>query len=126
MEKEYMKRSKINCYVTIFDRIITSTPPTILCRYDLLIHEFDIAMANVSIRLAQDLMIDIEINNVSVRRTRRRYATYTDKQHYGISSYMLSRKWDIGLDKANCNLQSTTQYNVRSALNPLTRRYITY
>ena len=126
MEEEYMKRSKMHCYVTIVDSIITSTPPTILCRYDLVIHDFDIAMANFSIRLAQDLMVDIVINNVRVRRTRRRYATYTYKQHCGISSYMLSRKWDIGLDKAKCNLQSTTQYNVRSALNPLTRRYITY
>ena len=108
MEEEYMKRSKIHCYVTIVEIIITSAPPTIQCRYDLLIHEFDIKMANVSIRLAQDLMVDILINNVSVRRTRSGYATYTYKQHYGISSDMLARKWGIGLDKANFNLQSTT------------------
>ena len=108
MEEEYMKRSKIHCYINIVESIITSAPPTIQCRYDLLIHEFDIKMANVSIRLAQDLMVDILINNVSVRRTRSGYATYTDKQHYGISSDMLARKWGIGLDKANFNLQSTT------------------
>ena len=91
----------------------------------MVIHEFDIAMANVSIRLAQDLMVDILINNVSVRRTRSGYATYTDKQHYGISSDMLARKWGIGLDKEKRTLQSTTQYHAISYLKPLTRRHRT-
>ena len=71
-------------------------------------------------------MVDRLIINFRVRRTRSGYATYTDKQHHGISTDMLARKWGIGLYKANLNLQSTTQDNVIAALDPLAWRYITY
>ena len=64
-------------------------------------------------------MVDILISNVRVRRTRSGYATYTDKQHRRISDDALERKWGIGIDKAKITIQSTTQDNVRSALNPL-------
>ena len=53
------------------------------------------------------------------------YATYTDKRHHWISADTLERKWGIGLDKAKNNLRYITQYNVRSSLKPLTRRYST-
>ena len=46
------------------------TPPTIYCVYDSVIHEFDIAMANVSIGLAQDLMLDRLISKVRFKITR--------------------------------------------------------
>ena len=65
-------------------------------------------------------MVYILINKVRVRRTRSGFATYTDKQHHGISTDLLAIKWGIGLDKAKQTLQSTTQDNVRSALKPLT------
>ena len=62
------------------------------------------------------------IIKVSSKRTRSEFATYTYKQHHGISADILARKWGIGLDKAKRTLQSTTQDNVRSSLKPLTQR----
>jgi len=38
---------------------------------------------------------------------------------------LLSIKWGIGREKAKTTIKNTTQYNVRSALLPLTRRYRT-
>ena len=80
-------------------------------------------MENVSIGLAQDLMVDRLISNVRVKRTRSLFATHTYKQQHGISADILARKWGIVIDKAKQTLQSTTQDNVRSALKQLTRRY---
>ena len=66
------------------------------------------------------------ISKFRVNRTRSVFTIYTDKQHHGISADLLERKWVIVLDKKNWTLQSTTQYNVRSALKPLTRQYRKY
>ena len=46
-----------------------SAPPNIQCGYDSGIHKFYIAMENVSIGLAYDLIIDRLLMNVRVRRT---------------------------------------------------------
>ena len=43
-------------------------------------------MANVYIRLAHYLMVDILISKVRFKRTRSGFATYTDKKHHGISA----------------------------------------
>ena len=80
-------------------------------------------MANVSIGLAQDLMVERLISKVKFKITRNGFATYIDNRHNGISVDLLARKWVIGLDLANRTLQSKNQDNVRSALKPLTRRY---
>ena len=66
----------------------------------MVIHEFDIAMANVSIGMAQDLMVDRLISKVRAKRTRSGFANYIDKQHHGISADLLARKWGVVLDKA--------------------------
>ena len=100
--------------------------PTIQCRYDLGIHEFDRAMSKFSIGLAQYLMMDIWIIKVRVNITRSGFANYIDKQHHEISADILARKWGIGLDKANQTLQSTTRDNVRSSMKPLKWRYRPY
>ena len=65
-------------------------------------------MANFSIGLAQDLMVDRFIRKVRVKRKRLGFTTYTGKQHHGISDDILERKWGIGLDKSKQTLQSTT------------------
>ena len=83
-------------------------------------------MANVSIGLAQYLMVDRLIRKVRIKRTRSGFSTYTDKRHHGVSADILERKLRVRLDKAKWTLQSTTQDNVRLALKPLTRRYRTY
>ena len=70
-------------------------------------------------------MVDRLIRKVRVNITRCGFTTYTYKQHYGISAHILARKWGIRLEKAKRSLPSPTQDNVRSDLNPLTRRYIT-
>ena len=70
-------------------------------------------------------MVDILISKVRVKITRCGFETYTDKRHHGISTDILARKCDIGLDKAKQTLQSTIQDNLISALKTLTRRYRT-
>ena len=82
-------------------------------------------MANVSIGLAQGLMVERLISKIRIKITRSGFATYTDKQHHGISADILTRKWGIVIDEAKQTIQSTTQDNVRLALKPLTRRYRT-
>ena len=57
-------------------------------------------MENVSIGMDQDLMVNRLISKVRVKITRSGFATYTDKQHYGISADLLAKKWGIGIDKA--------------------------
>ena len=71
-------------------------------------------------------MLDRLKINVMVTTTRSVYATYTDKQHRGISDDILAQKWGVGIDKAKRNLQHTTQDNVRSELKPMKRHYTTY
>ena len=56
-------------------------------------------MENVSIWMAQDLMVDRLISRVGVKRTIIGLAAYTDKWHHGISADLLARKWGITLDK---------------------------
>ena len=98
---------------------------SIQCIYDSRIHEFDRSMANVSIGLAQDLMVEILIIKVGFKRTRSGFSTYIDKRHHGISADIWEIQWGVELYKSKRNLESPTQDNVRSDLNPLTRRYIT-
>ena len=48
-------------------------------------------MANFTIGLSQELMVDIFISKVGFKRTRGGFATYTDKLHRGISADILAR-----------------------------------
>ena len=126
MEEDYRTSSNFHRRINIVERIIPSSPLTIQCRYDLVVCEFDITMENISIGLSQGLMMYRLIRNVRVSRTRIGYSMYTYKQHRGISAGLLARKLDIGIDKAKHTLQSITQDNVRSSLDPLKRWYRTY
>ena len=80
-------------------------------------------MENFSIGMAQDLMVDILMRKVRVKRIGSGFTTYTYKQHHEISADILARKWGIGIEKLKQTLQSTTKNNVRSALKPLKWRY---
>ena len=104
MEEEYRTSSNFYRYINIIESRIPRTPPTIQCRDDSGIHDFDIAMSKISIKLSQYLLVDILINNIRVRKTRSGYAAYTDKQHHGISADLLARKWGIVTDNAKRNL----------------------
>ena len=125
MEEEYRKNSNFYQYINIVESRVPCAPPTIQCRYESGIHEFDRAMANFPSGLAQDLIVEILISKVRVKRTRRGFATHTDKRHHGISADLLAIKWGVGIYKSKRTLQLKTQDNVRSALKPLTRRYRT-
>ena len=116
MEEEYRTSSSLHRYINIVDSRVPCVPPTIQCRDDSEIYEFDIATENVSIGMDQDLMVDIFISKFRVNRTRGVFATYTYKQHHRISPDILSIKWGVGLEKAKRTLQYTTQDNVRSSL----------
>jgi len=49
----------------------------------------------------------------------------TSERHHGIDAKLLSLKWGIGLEKARDTIKHTIQYNIRSVILPLTRRYRT-
>ena len=125
MVEEYRTSSNFHQYINIVESRFPCAPPTIQCRYDSGINELYIAMENVSIGMAQDLMVKILISKVRVTITINGFATYTYKRHHGINADLLARKWEIGPDKAKQTLQYTTRDNVISVLNPLTRRYRT-
>ena len=69
MEEDYRTSSNFHGYINIVETRVPCAPPTIQCRYDSGIHEFDIAMENVSIGLSQDLMVDRLIREVRVKIT---------------------------------------------------------
>ena len=126
MKEEYRTSSNFHWCINIVESRVQCAHPTIQCRYDSGIPDFDIAMENVSNWMDQYLMVDILIINVRVKRTRSGFETSTDTRHHGISSDIFTRKRGIGIDKENKTFQSTTQDNVRSYPKPLKRWYITY
>ena len=71
-------------------------PPVTYIKDDMAIHDFDIAMVNVSIGLAQDLMLDRLIGKIRVFRTKKGYATIKNERHHSLTPEMLARKWEIG------------------------------
>ncbi|GFH56846.1 hypothetical protein CTEN210_13322 [Chaetoceros tenuissimus] len=75
-------------------------------------HEFDRALARSG--LGPDQLSDRMVADVT-----------SNKRHHGTDANLLSRKWGIGLKKARDTIAKTTQFNIRSALLPLTRRYRT-
>ena len=70
MKEEYRTSSIFHRYISIIESRIPSALPTIQCRYDLRINEFNREISNVSIVIAHDLMVDRLIINVRVRITR--------------------------------------------------------
>jgi len=46
----------------------------------------------------------------------------TSERHHGVDARLLSLKWGIGLEKARDTIKHTTQYNIRSAILPLTQK----
>ena len=83
-----------------------------------------IAMVNISIRLAQDLMVDRLKVNIRVSMTKKLYSKITNERHHSVTPEMLARKWEIGLEKVKQTLKATTQDC--TALLSLTSRYRIY
>ena len=77
------------------------------------IHDFNRTMVNVSIGLAQDLMVDRLIGNIRVSMTKKGYAKITNERHHLLILELLVRKWGIGLEKEIYILKSTTQDCIR-------------
>ena len=121
-------QDKLNfyCYINTVEIVITSEHPTIQCIDDLVIHQFDREMANFSIGLSHELMVEILIKIFRVKIARRGYNIYIYKRHHGISADLLVRKLGIVIYKAKLTLQSTTQDNFKLSLKPLTWRYRIY
>ena len=98
MEKEYSTRSIFHQYINTVEIRVPYAPPTIQCRDDSGVHDFNRAMTKFSIGMAQDWMVDILIIKVRVKTAIIGFETFTDKRHHGISADILARKWGIGLD----------------------------
>ena len=87
------------------------------------IHEFYRAMVNVSIGLAQDLMVDRLLGNTRVSMTKKGYRKITKERNHLVTLELLASKWGIALEKSKYAFTGTTQDCIRSALLPITRRY---
>ena len=70
-------------------------------------------------------------NNKASHVERNNLATFggknilTKDRHHEVTPELLSRKWGCGLLTAKKTLKHTTQFGIRSAIGPLTRRYRT-
>ena len=74
-------------------------PPVTYIKDEIAIHDFNTDMVNISIRLAQDLMVDRLIGNIRVSMTKKGYVKITNERHHLITTELLSRRWGIGLEK---------------------------
>ena len=54
------------------------SPPVTYIQYDMAIHDLDIEIANVSIGLSQDLMVDRLIGNIRVYMNKKGYTAITN------------------------------------------------
>ena len=100
-------------------------PPVTYIQDYMSIHEFYRAMVNVSIWLAQHLMVDRLIGNIRVSMTKKGYATITNERQHQVTPELLVRKWRIGLEKKKCTLKAKTWECICSALLNLKCRYST-
>ena len=76
MEQKYKSSSIFHQCINIVESRVPCAPPTIQCRYNLVIRYFGREMGNVSIGLAQDLMVDILIIRVRIKITKSGFTTY--------------------------------------------------
>ena len=89
------------------------------------IHDCDRVIVNVSIGLAQDIMVEKLIGNIRVSITKKGYAIITNERHHLVTPELLDRKWGICTEKAKEKLKATTKDCILSYLLPQTRRYQT-
>ena len=61
------------------------------------IHDFDIAMVNVSIGLSRDIMVYRLIGKIRVPINKKGYTTVTNEGRHSETPELLVRKWGIGL-----------------------------
>ena len=61
------------------------------------IYDFDIAMVNVSIVVAQSITVDRKRGNIRFYMTKTLYATIKDEKHHSVTLELLERKWGICL-----------------------------
>ena len=79
---------RINIFNLKFINQVRSQP--VACIQDnMAIHDFGIAMVNVSIGLAQDIMMERLIGNIRVSMNKKGYATITNDRHYLVTPELL-------------------------------------
>ena len=79
MDEDYRTISNFYQYVNIVESRVPCAPPTIQCRDYSGIHKFGRSMENVSIGMAQYLMVYILISKFRVKITISGFATYIGK-----------------------------------------------
>ena len=82
-------------------------PPITYIQDDTTIHDFNRAMVNVSIGLAQDIMVEKLIWNIKVSIIKKVYATIKNERHHLVTPKILTGKWGIGLKKTKDMLRAT-------------------
>ena len=124
-ERYHRFKSTANERVLVIAGVSWTAAPMILVQDDVAFHDFDRALAQVSLGMTQDTIDQRLLANVNVKLSRYGYATITNDRHHGVSPQLLAQKWGIGLEKAKATLKCTTQKVTRSATMPLHRRYRT-
>ena len=126
MEAEYVYNNSLNTRsINMVQSNTPYSPPISELENDTKIHEFDRAMANLSLGLPENLIPARLIGQVQVGMTRKVYTTITNDRYHGIQPDFLARKWGIVLEKTKATLKCTTQESIRSSILPLTRHYRT-
>ena len=86
----------------LINQVRSQTPFNTPVKYiqdDMAIHDFDRAMANVSIGFAHDIMAEIIIWNIRVSMTKKGYAKITNERNHLVTPELLEKKWGIELEK---------------------------
>ena len=100
------------------------------------LHEYDVLLRECSAIYTEKSMLTRMISNVNVfsytdqtikeeLRKNRAQEVVTETRHTTVTAEQLARKWGIGIEAAKATLKATTQYGVRHAIHPLSRRYRT-
>ena len=86
----------------LINKMRSQTPcatPITYTQDEMIIHDFDRAMVNVSIWLAQDLMVDRIIWNIGFFMTKKGYENITNERHHLVTPELLAREWVIVFEK---------------------------
>ena len=106
--------------------VVSSTPPVITA-----IPPFtDLTSTGLRTRLISSIAVDRPVSQTSQMAPLplSKFGgknVITSNRHHAVTPELLAKKWGCGLQTARNTLRHTTQFGVRSAIGPLTRRYRT-
>jgi hypothetical protein len=138
LSHEEEERRKIVAKVKIDQHTISARPDEPQLHYDE--SEYDLLMSSCSAAYSERTLIQRLISSIRVASCHKEDEDLEDEtdvpqrtvapvdiraRHTAISAEEISRKFGVGLETARKTLKATTQYGIRHAVHPLSRRYRT-